>query len=190
MYLAASCSCRQAKHHSFLPLTSTELRLGLGHQKHKTCKPIWVPYISSVPGSHGIPSFSCWGKGAKKLGKAIHLVSWFLDVCFLSKSFLCMFTTIFSRPILKHLEPLVVDVNWRKCQPNIASLISIHHMGVSKNRGTPKSSIFIGVSITNHPFWGPTPIFGNTHISINITIPPAKLFGSVGGHLGSLPSVL
>ena len=39
-------------------------------------------------------------------------------------------------------------------------------MGVSKNRGTPKSSILIGFSIINHPFWG-TPIFGNTHL-----IPP------------------
>ena len=28
----------------------------------------------------------------------------------------------------------------------------------------PKSSILIGFSIINHPFWG-TPIFGNTHIS-------------------------
>ena len=28
------------------------------------------------------------------------------------------------------------------------------HMGVSKNRGTPKLSIFIGFSIINHPFWG------------------------------------
>ena len=37
-------------------------------------------------------------------------------------------------------------------------------MGVSKNNGTPKSSILIGFSIINHPFWG-TPIFGNTHIS-------------------------
>ena len=36
-------------------------------------------------------------------------------------------------------------------------------MGVSKNRGTPKSSILIGFSIINHPFWG-TPIFGNTQI--------------------------
>ena len=34
--------------------------------------------------------------------------------------------------------------------------------GVSKKRGTPKSSILIGFSIINHPFWG-TPIFGNTH---------------------------
>ncbi len=39
------------------------------------------------------------------------------------------------------------------------------YMGVSKNRGTPKSSILIGFSIINHPFWG-TPIFGNTHIQI------------------------
>ena len=36
-------------------------------------------------------------------------------------------------------------------------------MGVSKNNGTPKSSILIGFSIINHPFWG-TPIFGNIHI--------------------------
>ena len=38
-------------------------------------------------------------------------------------------------------------------------------MGVSKNRGTTKSSILIGFSIINHPFWG-TPIFGNTHITM------------------------
>ena len=31
-------------------------------------------------------------------------------------------------------------------------------MGVSKNKGTPKSSIWIGCSIINHPFWG-TPNF-------------------------------
>ena len=36
-------------------------------------------------------------------------------------------------------------------------------MGVSKNSGTPKSSILIRFSIINHPFWG-TPIFGNTLI--------------------------
>ena len=36
-------------------------------------------------------------------------------------------------------------------------------MGVSKNNGTPKSSILIGFSIINHPFRG-TPLFGNSHI--------------------------
>ena len=38
-------------------------------------------------------------------------------------------------------------------------------MGVSENSGTPKSSILIGFSIFNHPFWG-TPNFGNTHIEV------------------------
>ena len=33
----------------------------------------------------------------------------------------------------------------------------------NKNSGTPKSSISIGFSIINHPFWG-TPIFGNIHL--------------------------
>ena len=37
-------------------------------------------------------------------------------------------------------------------------------LDVSENRGTPKSSISIGFSIINHPFWG-TPIFGNTQLS-------------------------
>ena len=36
-----------------------------------------------------------------------------------------------------------------------------------KNNGTPKSSILIGFSIINHPFWGTT-IFGNTHMCINL----------------------
>ncbi len=40
-------------------------------------------------------------------------------------------------------------------------------MGVSKNRGTPKSSILIGFSIifTIH-FGGFPPIFGNIHIHV------------------------
>ena len=39
-------------------------------------------------------------------------------------------------------------------------------MGVSKNRGGPlKSSIFIGSSIINHPFWD-SPIFGNTQMFV------------------------
>ena len=42
-------------------------------------------------------------------------------------------------------------------------LVAFLPMGVSENNGIPKSSIFIGFSIMNHPFWG-TPIFGNTQI--------------------------
>ena len=40
-------------------------------------------------------------------------------------------------------------------------------MCVSKNRGTPKSSILIGLFIINHPFWGTT-IFGNIHMKLDI----------------------
>ena len=40
-------------------------------------------------------------------------------------------------------------------------------MDVSENSGTPKSSILIGFSIINHPFWD-TPIFGNTLIGRDI----------------------
>ena len=45
---------------------------------------------------------------------------------------------------------------------------------------TPKSSILIGFSIINHPFWG-TPIFGNIHMEIlRGPFPPySALFGVV-----------
>ena len=51
------------------------------------------------------------------------------------------------------------------------------YMDVSENSGTPKSSILVGFSIINHPFWGTT-IFGNIHIAIpsspNITMSHQK----------------
>ena len=46
---------------------------------------------------------------------------------------------------------------------SLMSVVSTN-MGVSKNSGTPKSSILIGFSIINHPFWG-TLISGNTHMN-------------------------
>ena len=53
-------------------------------------------------------------------------------------------------------------------------------MDVSKNNGTPKSSILIGFSIINHPFWG-TPIFGNIHIMTPLQVvfffEKAEVFG-------------
>ena len=45
----------------------------------------------------------------------------------------------------------------------LASLLLFQHMGVSWNRGTPKSSMLVGFSLTNHPFWG-TSIYGKPHI--------------------------
>ena len=52
------------------------------------------------------------------------------------------------------------NLNWFS-RPNF--FFAIKHMGVSKNSGTPKSSILKWFSLINHPFWG-TLIFGNTHI--------------------------
>jgi len=56
------------------------------------------------------------------------------------------------------------------------------YMGVSLNGGTPKSSILIGISIINHPFWG-TPYFGNTHMFCS-TFPPHffTVFSGVFAH--------
>ena len=52
--------------------------------------------------------------------------------------------------------------------PSHHQLLLMRHqkVDVSKNRGTPKSSILIGFFIINHPFWG-TPIFGNTQVGVD-----------------------
>ena len=54
-----------------------------------------------------------------------------------------------------------------ECFQHSAPLPFRYYMDVSKNRGTPKSSILIGFSLINHPFWG-TPIFGNTHMLLYV----------------------
>ena len=56
-------------------------------------------------------------------------------------------------------------------------------MGVSKNLEIgvfpPKSSILIGFSIINHPFWDTT-IFGNTHIKKMVMAISSPLFHCQG----------
>ena len=42
--------------------------------------------------------------------------------------------------------------------------------GFLSHRGTPKSSILMGLSIVNHPFWG-TPIFGNPQLCPKVKRP-------------------
>ena len=51
-------------------------------------------------------------------------------------------------------------------------------LGVSKNRGTPKSSILIVFSIINHPFWG-SPILGNIHLEVVILTNLRKISWSI-----------
>ena len=50
--------------------------------------------------------------------------------------------------------------------------VSLNHVNVSENYGTPKSSIWIGFSIINHPFWG-TPNFWKHPCSFDM-IPKKK----------------
>ena len=96
----------------------------------------------------------------------------------------------FPRPIILGIQPLVLGTvghveiilillpapcpprqpssRHHRCLEVIVTILSSNfhidpHMDVSENNGTPKSSILIGFSIINHPFWG-TPIFGNTLI--------------------------
>ncbi len=56
------------------------------------------------------------------------------------------------------------SISWVSVSQEISRIAMDTHLGVSKNNGTPKSSILIGFSIINHPFWG-TPIFGNIHLT-------------------------
>ena len=65
------------------------------------------------------------------------------------KSKLCH--AIFQIP--EPLRARVTKVLWYLLMEEILYQL-ILQMGVSKNRGTPKSSILIGFSLTNHPFWG------------------------------------
>ena len=63
------------------------------------------------------------------------------------------------------------------------------YMGVSKNRGTPKSSILIGFSTINHPFWGTT-IFRITFIFLlrSCRGPNGSFFGTrVQNHARNIP---
>ena len=62
-------------------------------------------------------------------------------------------------------------------------------MGVSKNDGTPKSSIVIGFFIINHPFWG-TPIFGNLGVATLFfsTLKNATRIHPTRQFFGGLPS--
>ena len=62
---------------------------------------------------------------------------------------------------------MVCKIKAPGCLVYIGDELLASYMDVSENSGTPKSSILIGFSIINHPFWG-TPIFWNTHIGITI----------------------
>ena len=64
------------------------------------------------------------------------------------------FTIGFNSYDTKSLRQIVAP--WKKMHPKKKAWKA--SMDVSENSGTPKSSILIGFSIINHPFWG-TPLF-------------------------------
>ena len=60
----------------------------------------------------------------------------------------------------------------RRCEP--AETPEKGDVGVSKSSGTPKSSILIGFSLINHPFWGAHPYFWK-HPCISVgCFPPSR----------------
>ena len=86
--------------------------------------------------------------------------------------------SLFNRYSHVHIQRLVTSIIYiyiqiQKClkKYRIFSLCLYIYMGVSKNRGTPKSSILIGFSFINHPFWW-FPYFWKhpyIYISVNAT---------------------
>ena len=99
-----------------------------------------------------------WPEVIRRMAETLAIRLRFFCFFFQDFGFFHRFSTKKNRPNFRTAKtPLVLTMK-RNGGP-----IHLTIMGVSKNRGTPKSSILIGVSIINHPFWG-TPIFGNTHI--------------------------
>ena len=73
----------------------------------------------------------------------------------------CKIATMFCS-MQRHLSSSSSLSSMFRSSPQQPSGLKIQiQMDVSENSGTPKSSILIGFSIINHPFWGKTPIFGN-----------------------------
>ena len=72
----------------------------------------------------------------------------------------------------------VIDYHKFMLQDHMERFCCGSQLGVSKNNGTPKSSILIGFSIINHPFWGTT-IFGNTQLNLILVVKNSWLLWSL-----------
>ena len=77
-----------------------------------------------------------------------------------------------------------VDIFFWGGYPEIPMMLSTNVV-VSLNGGTPKSSILLGFSIINHPFWG-TFIFGNTNVVVHFDL--GKLTANIGMVVASVLS--
>ena len=89
----------------------------------------------------------------------------FLETSF--EMFFCHPPSPLKHPVIGGCAPKTIISLSRYHRDNLHSntyhSMQKKHMGVSENSGTPKSSILIGISIKNHPFWVPlfleTPIY-------------------------------
>ena len=84
-----------------------------------------------------------------------------LLLCFIKFTFLRA-THSHSKLFQESLASLLHGRHWH-CSPQQYDKQYKYKVDVSKNSGTPKSSILMGFSIINHPFWD-TSIFGNTQV--------------------------
>ena len=74
-----------------------------------------------------------------------------------SHRLLCSWSMIWSTPLGEDPTLKRGTFAWARVLLSTSFVVDVKNRG-----GPPKSSILIGCSIINHPFWG-TPIFGNTH---------------------------
>ena len=75
----------------------------------------------------------------------------------------CIHPNLTAGIVAQNGRPEAMEILWVLLimEEILHQLIVDRYLVVSKNRGTPKSSVLVGFSIINHPFWG-TPIFRNT----------------------------
>ena len=119
---------------------------------------IWSNFRKGSPGMW--PLNDLWSKGGMTWCTAI----WVNPPCFELHNFLQAFFVICTeRTSHQSSCRLHKSSRWVHPREMMAILWTSWDMDASENSGTPKSSILIGFSIINHPFWG-TPIFGNTHM--------------------------
>ena len=95
-------------------------------------------------------------------GRILHFFGVQDMLAYSGSNMLCIKTGSFP----PHMQKLQGISAWRE-GVEIAKNDPGNQMGVSLNGGTPKSSILVGFSIINHPFWGTT-IFGNTQIEMDV----------------------
>ena len=116
----------------------------------------WCYFWDQNPGTSSdlihLPLISVWFFAGFQRGCLNSLPKWL-------PPYLCLFHS--SHSSLVHLELYASSEVAAWVKSYLSNICWCLKVGVSENGGTPKSSILIGISIINRPFWGP-PIFGNT----------------------------